>query len=90
MLSHFHFPEETREGREKKEIPYEYVYLEDALQLPSLEEVEILPEGGYMESQESARLEAVGAEILEHLYMCREKETEGVSYKGTIEEEYRI
>ncbi|OAG31238.1 hypothetical protein NEDG_01651 [Nematocida displodere] len=87
MLSHFHFLEEA--PREKA-VLYGAISLEDTITLPSLEEVDSLPEAGGFKSQDLVRLEKVGMGVLSRVYSGEEASVVGIKCKGLQHEQFRL
>lgn len=85
MLSDFHF---TEKAPERDTSPYDIVSLEESIALPSLEDVEMLPESPIVFNTETARLEEAGMQILHEIYKGEEKA--GVRCKGTLKEDFRV
>ncbi|KAI5163191.1 hypothetical protein NEAUS03_2232 [Nematocida ausubeli] len=87
MLLSFHWAE-TRCRRIKN--PTEYVSLEESLDLPNIEEVDVLPTFTAAEHEECIKLEEIGAEILNKIYAADTSLKVSIKCKGIAREEYRF
>ncbi|KAH9386819.1 uncharacterized protein NEMAJ01_1715 [Nematocida major] len=70
--------------------PTEHVTLEESLDMPGLEEVDVLPCFMQPEHTESAKLEEAGADILNKLYTVEVQPSTSIKCKGMSREEYRF
>ncbi|KAI5191067.1 hypothetical protein NEMIN01_1336 [Nematocida minor] len=87
MLLSFHHTEPRNRSIIK---PTEYTTLEDALEMPNIEEVDSMPSFSVSEHSESAKLEEIGADILNKLYATDSAPAASIKCKGISREEYRF
>ncbi|KAI5171473.1 hypothetical protein NEFER03_0795 [Nematocida sp. LUAm3] len=86
MISYFHF---RKKLPAKKDVTLECVTLEDVLELPEVEDVDVLPETLLSKNTERLSLDISGTEVLRRVYMCSEPLLGTIKSKGVSREEYR-
>ncbi|KAI5180000.1 hypothetical protein NEOKW01_0329 [Nematocida sp. AWRm80] len=87
MLSQYHFREKYPA---QVNDPHKYISLEEQLKLPTLEEIEALPDTTIEENSEAKRLQEVGTEILNKIFSGRNEYVSGIKCKGIIRDYQRI
>lgn len=87
MLGHFHF---TALPPKKKTSPHHWVSFDEALTLPTVEDVDVFPSLERQETGELYRLEALGAEILTRIYNGETEAVTRINCKSITPDMYRI
>lgn len=87
MILSFHY---TVPHNRKIIKPTNYVTLEDTLDMPNIEEVDNMPTFLISENTECARLEEMGAEVLNKIYNVDSIPKVNIKCKGMSREEYRF